>query len=84
MDVAKRNEIGIIGGGSNCKDKTVKKLPSKNLNRATSYLTPKARLAFTKLRKAFTKALILRHFDLEYNIRIETDALSYAIGGVLS
>ena len=32
----------------------------------------------------FTKTPILRHFDLECNIRIETNASGYAIRGVLS
>ena len=36
------------------------------------------------MRQAFTKAPILRHFDPECHIRIETDASGYAIGGVLS
>ena len=50
----------------------------------SSFLTPKARLAFNCLWLAFTKALIFRYFDLEYHIRIKTDVLGYAIGGVLS
>ena len=49
-----------------------------------SYLTPDARRAFTQLRQKFTKTPILQHFDLECYIWIETNALSYAIGGVLS
>ena len=49
-----------------------------------SFLTPDARQAFTQLRQAFTEAPILRHFDPERHIRIETDASGYAIGGVLS
>ena len=49
-----------------------------------SFLTPKARLAFNRLRLAFTKAPILRHFDPECHIRIETDTSGYVIGGVLS
>ena len=56
----------------------------KNLNRATDYLTPKARLTFIKLRKAFTKAPILQHFDLECYIRIETDVSGYSINKALS
>ena len=83
-DLAERDEVGIICSGDNCKDKTVERLPSKNLNRAIDYLTSKAWLAFTKLRKAFTKALILRHFDLEYHIQIGIDASGYGIDGVLS
>ena len=36
------------------------------------------------MRQAFTKALILWYFDLKYHNQIETDALGYAIGEVLS
>ena len=83
--MAKDTEVDSIGSGD-CEDKTVERLPltSKNSNGATGYLTSKARLAFTKLRKAFTKAPILRHFDPECHIWIETDTSGYAIGGVLS
>ena len=48
------------------------------------FLTPDARTAFNHLRLAFTEALILRHFDLECHIRIETDVSGYAIGDILS
>ena len=62
---------------------------SKNLFKSektvvSDFLTPEAKLAFTKLRQAFLKAPILHHFDLERHIRIETDVSGYAIGGVLS
>ena len=46
--------------------------------------TLEAKLAFSRLRQAFTKALILHHFDLERYIRIETDASGYVIGDILS
>ena len=82
--MAEDAEVGSISGNGDCKDKTVKKLLSKNLNRATDYLAPKARLVFTKLRKSFTKAPIFRHFDPEFHIWIETDMSSYAISRVLS
>ena len=49
-----------------------------------SFLTPGAREAFNYLWLAFTEAPILRHFDSECHVRIETNALGYAIGGVLS
>ena len=49
-----------------------------------NFLTPKARSAFNLLWQAFTKAPILRHFDPKCHIRVETDASSYAIGGVMS
>ena len=48
------------------------------------FLTLDAKIAFNCLWLVFTKASILRHFDLKCHIWIETDALSYAIGGVLS
>ena len=78
-------EVSSIGS-RDCEDETVKRslLTSKNLKEATSYLTPKARLAFTQLRKAFTKAPILQYFDLECHIRIEIDASGYAIDSLLS
>ena len=82
VNMAEDAEVVVDGGDR--EDKKVKKLlRSKNLNRA-GYLTPKARLAFTQLKKAFTMAPILQHFDLECHIRIETNASGYTIGEVLS
>ena len=49
-----------------------------------SFLTPDIKTAFNHLWLAFTKALILWHFDLECHIWIEINALDYAIGDVLS
>ena len=83
MDVADDDEVGV-SSCRDCEDETVAKSTSKNLNRAMSYLTPNNRRAFTQLRKTFTKAPILQHFDLKCHIRIETDELGYAIGGALS
>ena len=57
---------------------------SKKTIRSSDFLTPGAKLAFTELRQAFLKAPILHHFDPERHIRIEMDALGYAIGKVLS
>ena len=62
---------------------------SKNLSKSkktvgSDFLTLGAKLVFTKLRQAFLKALILYHFNSERHIRIETDVLTYAIGGVFS
>ena len=83
--MAEDAEVDSIGGGGDREDETVERSPltSKNSNGATGYLTPDAKRAFTQLRQAFTKAPILRHFDLECHIQIETDASGYAIGGVL-
>ena len=46
INVAESNKVGITAVGGDCKDKTVKKLPTKNLNKGAEYLTSKARLAF--------------------------------------
>ena len=50
----------------------------------TDFLITGAKKAFIHLQKNFTKAPILRHFDPEYYIRIETNALRYTIGEVLN
>ena len=79
-------------GRSESKKSAKSKKPSKSGNSPNfdakeagpSFLTPEARSAFNRLRLAFTEAPILRHFDPECHIRIETDASGYAIGGVLS
>ena len=57
---------------------------AKNLDQSGIFLAADARKTFTKFRQAFIEALILNHFDSERHIRIETDALSYAIGRILS
>ncbi len=62
-------------------------LPRANfakVNSEINFLTLKAKKAFINLQKAFTKAPIFKRFDPEYHIRIETNALGYAISGVLS
>ena len=48
------------------------------------FLTPGTREVFNHLRQAFIEAPILGHFDPKCHIRIETDALGYAIGRLLS
>lgn len=53
-------------------------------NSKPHFLTPKARLAFARLRQAFIKATILHHFLPKWYIRVETNALGYAIGEILS
>ena len=76
----------VVGSSSGNEGKSAKSDFTKPVRRAEepSFLTPDARRAFTQLRQAFTEAPILRHFDPERHIRIETDASGYAIGGVLS
>ena len=85
LSMAEDDEVGSVNG-VDCDDKTVEKslLISKNLNGAIGYLTLEARLAFAQLRKTFTKAPILQHFDLKCHIRIETHVSGYAIGEILS
>ena len=41
MDVAECDEINIVDNGSDHKDEMIKRLSSKNSNKATGYLTPK-------------------------------------------
>ena len=57
---------------------------SKSKKTELGFLISGARMAFTKLRQAFIKTSILYHCDQKRHIRVETDALGYAIGGVLS
>ena len=92
-DLAQRDDDDeVVGGGGDrnlSKSKKSKNAKSGIQTRigATgepTFLTPGAREAFNQLRQAFTEAPILRHFDPECHIRIETDASGYAIGGVLS
>lgn len=66
------------------KSKVAKATLPGTVPEAKPFLTPEARLAFTKLRQAFTEAPILHHFDPERYICFETDASGYAIGGVRS
>ena len=46
--------------------------------------TLKAKASFEKLKKAFTTALFLIYFDSNKPIRVETDALTYAIARTVS
>ena len=47
-------------------------------------LTPQALAAFEGLKKAFTTAPVLVHYDPDALIRIETDASGFGISGILS
>ena len=49
-----------------------------------SFLTLEAKSAFNRLPLAFIEAPIYQHFNPKCHIWIKTDALGYAIGGVLS
>ena len=81
--MAEDGEISSINV-SNHEDGMVKRSPRFKSSNKAGYLIPKARLTFAQLRKAFTKAPILQHFDLECHIQIETDASRYVMGRVLS
>ena len=50
----------------------------------SKFLTFGIKKAFNQLKLLLTKVLVPQHFDLEYHIRIETNASSNAIGKVLS
>ena len=79
--------VGIRGAGRSDMSKKsakFKKMKSVHDLEKPKFLTSEAKEAFNRLRQTFTKASILRHFNPECHTRIETDALSYAIGGVLS
>ncbi|KAF4332523.1 gag polymerase env poly [Fusarium beomiforme] len=47
-------------------------------------LNEKERISFRTLIEAFQKAPLLRHFDPNLHIRIETDASAFAMAGILS
>ena len=49
-----------------------------------AFLTLEAKLAFLRLRQAFTEVHILHHFDPECYIWIKIDSSDYAIDSILS
>ena len=73
----KDNEFGKKGKKT---PKSKNSSKSEKTKGSSNFLTSKAKLAFTILRKAFVQALILNHFDPERDIRIETDISGYVIG----
>ena len=79
----------VVGGGGGRANETVRNssknsthVPNIGATGEPNFLTPDAKKTFNHLRLAFIEAPILRHFDPESHIRIETDASGYAIGGV--
>ena len=52
--------------------------------RRTDFLIREGEVAFQTLKNAFCSAPILRHFDQDRPIRVETDASGYAIGAILA
>ena len=61
-----------------------KPLTSATKKNITFVWTSDCKSAFQLLKSAFSSALILAHFQLEYKTIIETDALDYAVATVLS
>ena len=55
---------------------------SKKRVKSLNFLTPGAKLAFTKLKQTFFKAPTLYYFNPERYIRIEMDVSGYSIGRV--
>ena len=83
------NDEVVSGGGAGWSDASKKlakpkKTKSVHNSEEPKFLTSKAKKIFNRLRQAFTKASIFRHFDPECHIQIETNASSYAIKGVLT
>ena len=74
----------VVNLSKNKKSRNLTRIPNIRTTKKPNFLTPNTKKAFNHLRLAFIKAPILRHFDPESHIRIETDASGYAIGGVLS
>ena len=87
IDGSRMNDVKVDGGEVEV-DEVGKKVQNlskfKKTVRSLDFLTPGAKLAFTKLRQAFIKAPILHYFDPEHHIQVETDVSGYTIGGVLS
>ena len=75
------DEVGKKGQKTS---KSKKSSKSKKTVGSLDFLTSGTKLVFSKLRQTFLKAPILYYFDLKRHIRIETDALGYAISGVFS
>ena len=74
----------VVNLSKNKKSRKSTRVPNIEATGKSNFLTPDTKKAFDHLRLAFIKASILRHFDLESYIRIETDASSYAISRMLS
>lgn len=68
--------------------KTGTKVPNHRLKQPkgviSDFLTEEALEAFRSLKKAFIEAPVLRHYDADRAVRVETDASGYAIGGILA
>lgn len=57
---------------------------TKKMSSKVDFFNSKASLAFTQLRKAFIKALILHYFNLKLYMQIKTNIAGYIIDKILS
>ena len=90
----KDNEIVGNSGGrtnkifvnlfKNNKSKNLTRMSNIEAIKNSTFLISNTKKTFNQLQLAFIKALILRHFDLEGHIQIETNILGYAIGAILN
>lgn len=71
------NKVGEIGKNLSKGENLSKVNPSE-----MRFLMLKASIAFIYLKKAFTKAPILYHFDPEQHIQIETNVSRFSIGEI--
>ena len=90
------NDNEVFGDGDGTANETVVNLSKNEIFRKSThmpnikatgksnFLTSDAKKVFNHLQLAFIKSPILRHFDLESHIRIETDVSSHAIDRVSS
>ena len=79
-----RADETVVNLSKNKKSKKSTCVPNVGATGESNFLIPNSKKAFNHLRLAFIKAPILRHFDLESHIQIETDASGYAIDRLLS
>ena len=82
----RKNNVEVDGGevGDDEVGKKGQKMSKSKKTVGSNFLTPEARLAFTKLRQVFVKAPILHHFDSEHHIWVETDISNYTIDRVFN
>ena len=78
------NEVGKKGQKTSKSINLFKKSSKCQKTVGLDFLTPKARLAFFKLRQTFVKAPIFHYFDPEYHIWVEMDVSGYTIGEIFS
>ena len=78
------DKVGDNEIGKNQKISKSKKLFKSEKTIGSDFFIPGARLAFTKLRQAFVKALIFYYFDLERHIWMKIKVSGYAIDRVFT